>query len=85
MNINSLSYHFDHFHALLLPISVKFCITGIIETRLNTNLLRTSNINLQRYSIEHKPIESTCGGSLLYINNDINYIFRNDLQIYKKK
>lgn len=48
-------------------------------------MLRTSNINLQGYSIEHTPTKWTCGGSLIYINNDVKYVCRNDLDIYKKK
>ena len=85
MNINSLSYHLEEFQSLLAQLSVKFDIIGITETRLKTKSVRTSNINLQNYSIEHTPTESTCGGSLLYINSNINYIRRNDLQINKKK
>ena len=56
-----------------------------METCLKIHALRTSNLDLQRYSIEHTPIESVCGVSLLYINNGINYICRNDLLIYKIK
>ena len=85
MNINSLSYHFDDLHTLLSQLSVNFDIIGITETHLRTHSLSTTNINLHGYSIEHTPTESTKGGSLLYINNNINYICRNDLQIYKKK
>ena len=85
MNINSFSCHFDEFHTLLLQLSVKFDIISIAETHLKTHALRTSDILLQGYSIEHTPTESVCGGSLLHINTDINYICKNNLQIYKKK
>ena len=77
---DSSSAYYDYkkfsrnFHTLLSQLSVKFDIIGITETRLKTHAIRTSNINLQGYSIEHTPTESTCGGSLLYINNDINYL-----------
>ena len=57
----------------------------ITETRFKTHALRTGNINLQIHSIENTPTESTCGGSLLYISYDINYICRNDHQLYKEK
>ena len=83
MNINSLSYHFDDFHTLLTQLSIKLGIIGITETRLKAHVLRTTNLNLQGFSIEHTPTE--CGGSLLYTNNSINYFCRNDLQIYNKK
>ena len=69
---------------MLSQLSVKFDIISITETRLKTHALRTTNINLQGYSIEHTPTESTCVGSLLYINININYFCRNDLQTYKK-
>ena len=85
MNINSLSYNFDDIHVLLSQLPVTFDIIGTTKTRLKTHGLRTTNINLQEYSIEHTPTESTCGGSLLYINNNINFLCRNDLQIYKEK
>ena len=85
MNINSLFYHFVGFHTLLSQLSVKFDIISITKTRLKAYALTASNINLQGYSIDHTPTESTCGAILLYINNNINYICRNDLKIYKKR
>ena len=85
MNINSLYFHFDDFQTFLSQIFVKFAIIGITETRLKTHVLRTGNTYLQGYSIEHTLTESTFGVSLLYINSDINYICRSDLQTYKKK
>ena len=84
MNINSLSQHFDDFHTLLSQLYVRFDIIGITEKCLKTHTLATRNISLQGYSIKHTPIESTCSESLLYINNNITYLCRNDLQIYKK-
>ena len=33
----------------------------------------------------HTPTESSNGGTLLYIKNDISYKLRNDLKIYKPK
>ena len=37
------------------------------------------------YNIEHNPIESSYGGTLLYIKQGINYKLRKDLQIYTSK
>ena len=85
MNINSHSCFFCDFHTLLSQLSVKFDIIGLTETHLKTHAVRTSNINLRGFSIEHTTTESTCGGSFLYIKNDISYNCRYDLQIYKKK
>ena len=47
INIDSVSYHFDDFHTLLLQLFVNFDIIGIKEARLRTHALRTTNINLQ--------------------------------------
>ena len=43
----------------------------------------TSNINLNNYSFEFTPTESTAGGTLLYIANHLSYKSRNDLNLYK--
>ena len=37
------------------------------------------------YSFEHIPTEANCGGALLYIDNNVNHIVRDDLRIYKSK
>ena len=43
----------------------------------------TSNINLNNYSFEFRPTESTAGGTLLYIANHLSFKSRNDLNLYK--
>ena len=43
----------------------------------------TSNINLNNYSFEFRPTESTAGGTLLYIANLLSFKSRNDLNLYK--
>ena len=37
------------------------------------------------YSFEHTPTEANCRGALLHIDNNINYIVRDNLCIYKSK
>ena len=37
------------------------------------------------HGCEHTPTETNCGGALLYIDNNINYIVRDDLCIYRSK
>ena len=66
-------------------INVTFNIIGITETRLNKSSIRNTNIDLSGYSFEHTPTEANCGGALLYIDNNINYIVRDDLCIYRSK
>ena len=81
MNISSLFYNFEQFHALLSELDINYDIIGITETRLKRDILRTTNIDLKGYSFEHTPTEASCGGILLYLKNNINYTLRNDLKI----
>ena len=41
-------------------------------------------MNLNNYSFEFTPTETSAGGTLLYIANHLSYKCRNDLNIYKK-
>ena len=42
-----------------------------------------NNLNLNNYSVEFTPTETSAGGILHYIANHLSYKFRNDLNIYK--
>ena len=42
----------------------------------------TTNIDILGYNIEHKPAESSAGGSLMYLTQDLCYTVRQDLQFY---
>ena len=44
-----------------------------------------NNIDLEGYTIESTPTDDTYGGSLLYIDKNINFKTRNDLTIYKSR
>ena len=83
MNISSLSYNFDQLYTLLSETNVRLVI-GITETRLKKQTLRTTNIDIIGYNLEHTPTEASCGGTLLYVKNKLNYISQKDLNIYKK-
>ena len=85
MNISSICRNFDDLQTLLARINVTFNVIGITETRLNKSSIRNTNIDLSGYSFEHTPTEANCGGALLYIDNNINYIVRDDLCIYRSK
>ena len=50
---------------------------------ITKNKAPISNINLTNFSYEHCPTESSTGGTLLYIRNNLSYKTRNDLNIYK--
>ena len=83
LNISSLPAHVNKLQNLLSACSVDFDIIGISESRLLKNKKHLLNIDIQNYNIEHCTTESTCGGTLLYIKNNIKYKLRNDLKIYK--
>ena len=84
MNISSLSYNFDQLHTLLSEINISFDVTGITETRLRKQILRTLNIDINGYNLEHTPAEAFCGGTLLYVKNKLNDISRKDRHVYRK-
>ena len=42
-----------------------------------------NNLNLNNYSFEFTPTETSAGGTLLYINNHLSYKCFNDINIYK--
>ena len=85
MNTLSVCRNFDGLQTLLAKINVKFNVIDITETRLNKSSFRNTNIDLSGYSFEHIPTEANCGGALLYIDNNVNHIVRDDLRIYKSK
>ena len=43
-----------------------------------------NNLNLNNYSFEFTPTETSANGTLLYIANLLSYKYRNDLNIYRK-
>ena len=56
----------------------------ITETRIARNTSKLCNISLKNYAVESTPIDSSAGGTLLYIVHRLSYKPRNDLNIYKK-
>ena len=61
-----------------------FDIIRLTDTRITKQLYLLNNLNLNNYSYEFTPTETTAGGTLLYIANHLSYKCRNDLNIYKK-
>ena len=85
LNISSVQYHLDELRDPIDKSKTKFSVIGITESRLNKDIAPLKNINLQNYNIQHTPIESNKGGSLLYISTDLSYKTRNNLKMYKSK
>ena len=85
LNISSLSYHHLELYNLLSNLKIKPNIIGISDTRLQMRKQPITNISLPNYVYEHTPTESGKGGTLLYIDKNIKYKLRNDLNIYEKR
>ena len=60
-------------------------IIAVSESRLQKGKQNINNISLPNYVYEHTPTESGKGGTLLYIDKNIKYKVRKDLNIYNKK
>ena len=84
INACSLNQNFDDLQHLLSCTKTKFDITETIETRITRQVSLLNNLNLNNYSFEFTPTETSAGGTLLYIANHLSYKCRNDLNIYKK-
>ena len=82
MNVCSLTKYFDDFNILLSDLNVSFDILAITETRIKKDSSSTINLQLNNYSTEHTPTESSGGGTLLYISKRLSYQLRNDLRLY---
>ena len=55
--MSSLSYNFDQLHTFLSEINISFDVTGITETRLKKQTLKTTNIDINGYNLKHTPTE----------------------------
>ena len=84
LNACSLNKNFDDLQHLLSCTRKTFDIIAICETRIIKNISLLNNLNLNNYSFEFTPTETSAGGTLLYIANHLSYKCRNDLNIYKK-
>ena len=84
INACSLNKNFDDFQHLLSCTKTKFDIIAISETRITKQVSLSNNLNLNNYSFEFTPTETSAGGTLLYIANHLLYKCRNDLNIYKE-
>ena len=85
LNISSLSYHHLELYNLLSNLKIKPNIIGISETRVQRGKQAIINISLPNYVYEHTATESGKGGTRLYIDKNITYNLRNDLNIYENK
>ena len=84
INACSLNKNFDDLQYLLSCTKIKFDIIAISETRITRQVSLLNNLNLNNYSFEFTPTETSAGGTLLYIANHLSSKCRNDLKIYKR-
>ena len=59
-------------------------IIAISVTRITKQISLLNYLTLNNYSFEFIPTETSAGGTLLYIANDLSYKCGNDLSIYLK-
>ena len=69
---------------LLNSTKKSFDIIAIGETRITKQASLSNNLNLNNYSFEFTPTETSAGGTLLYIANHLSHKCHSDLNIYKK-
>ena len=79
LNISSLSRHFDELKTLLSLLDFNFSVIGITESRFLKHSPPIFDFNIDGYSVEQTPTESSAGGALLYVSNRFSYIPRSDL------
>ena len=84
LNISSLSYHHQELYSLLSSMNTKPKMIGISDSRLQISKQPINIISLPNYVYEHTPTESGKGGTLLYIDQNLKYKVRRDLNIYSK-
>ena len=53
--------------------------------RITKQVYLSNNLNLNKYSFEFTPTETSAGGTLFYLANHLFYKCCDDLNIYKKK
>ena len=92
INACSLNKNFDDLQQMLKVIKILFSlkiftiidIIAISEARITKQVSLLNNLNLNNYSFEFTPTETSAGGTLLYIAHHLSYKCCNDLNIYKK-
>ena len=84
INAYSLDKNFDDLQHLLNCTKKCFDIIATSETRITKQISLLNNLNLNNFSFEFTPTETSAGGTFLYIANHLSYKCRHDLNIYKK-
>ena len=80
MNIASLGLHKDELVAAISLTEIEFDVIAISETKIIKNQAPTYDIKLPGYEEYGTPTESSKGGVILYIKNNIEVKPRKDLE-----
>ena len=70
----------NNLHYLLNCTKKCFDMIAISETRITKQVSLSNNLNVNNYSFEFTPTETSAGGTLLYIANHLSYKCCNDLK-----
>ena len=65
--------HFDDLVHFLKCKNKYFDIIALSETIMSMKTSATSSFNLNNYSLESTPAESSAGGMMFYISNHLSY------------
>ena len=84
VNACSLNKNFHDLQHLLSCTKTKFDIKTVTETRITKQVSLLNNLDLNNYSFEFTPTETSAGGTLLHKANHLSYKCRNDLNILLK-
>ncbi len=81
MNIRSLSFHYEEFHAFLFSLKIDFQVIGLSKIRASMNAAIKSNIQLPGYKFYHTLSHSAAGGVGIYVKENLTTRKRQDLSI----
>ena len=84
LNIGSLNLHFEELHAALNMSELSFDVIDITETKLSDSS-KNSDISMPGYVFRHQPTKSFCGGSAIYVNDELDHFPTNDLSTCQKE
>ena len=82
-HLNTRSLPKNFFQLFDQSTNIDFDIIAISESSIIKNKPPIVDIKLPNYSYEFCPMESSAGGTLLYIRNYVSYILRKGTSIYK--
>ena len=85
INACSLDKNFDKLQHLFNCTKNLFDKIAISETRIAKQVSLLNNLNLNNYSFEFTPTETSADGAFHYIANHLSYKHHNDLNIYKNE